>query len=82
VWDTLSRDLRAVWEKMRQVLWPKYLLGGMLVRGGGGIAGEAERGEYSGVNVGTVRDVLGRWPDADTVLQSNMSEGMRDWDLW
>lgn len=54
----------------------------MLVRGGGGIAGEAERGEYSGVNVGTVRDVLGRWPDADTVLQSNMSEGMRDWDLW
>jgi hypothetical protein len=26
VWETLSRDLVAVWEKMRQVLWPKYLL--------------------------------------------------------
>src|SRR5579862_2665188 len=35
VWATLSRDLLAVWEKMRQVLWPKYLLGGMLQRGGG-----------------------------------------------
>jgi hypothetical protein len=30
VWETLSRDLVAVWEKMRQVLWPKYLLGGMM----------------------------------------------------
>jgi hypothetical protein len=75
VWDTLSRDLKAVWEKMRQVLWPKYLLGGMLVRSGGGIAGSVERGEG-------VREMLGRWPDADTVLQGSMSEGLRDWDLW
>jgi len=82
VWDTLSRDLKAVWEKMRQVLWPKYLLGGMLMRGGGGIAGDAERGEHSGVNVGAVRDILGRWPDADSVLQGSMSDGLRDWDLW
>jgi hypothetical protein len=79
VWETLSRDLGAVWEKMRQVLWPKYLLGGLLMRGGGGIAGEAERGERG---TGTGGGVLGRWPDADTVLQGSMSEGLRDWDLW
>lgn len=62
---------------MRQVLWPKYLLGGMLLRGGGGIGGDAERGE-----AGALRGVLGRWPDADDVLQGSMSEGLRDWDLW
>ncbi|KKK22357.1 hypothetical protein P175DRAFT_0502877 [Aspergillus ochraceoroseus IBT 24754] len=80
VWQTLSRDLLAVWEKMRQVLWPKYLIGGMLQRRGGGI-GAAERGEASGFGSG-VRDILGRWPDADVVLQGGMSEGLRDWDLW
>ncbi|KAL4979907.1 hypothetical protein BDW66DRAFT_83776 [Aspergillus desertorum] len=80
VWQTLSRDLLAVWEKMRQVLYPKYLVGGMLQRGGGGI-GAAERGEASGFG-GGVRNLLGRWPDADIVLQGGMSEGLRDWDLW
>jgi hypothetical protein len=77
VWETLSRDLKAVWAKVRLVLWPKYLLGGILMRGGGGIAGEVERGEG-----GVARNLLGRWPDAETVLQSSMSEGLRDWDLW
>ncbi|EQL36393.1 Yip1 domain-containing protein [Blastomyces gilchristii SLH14081] len=83
VWATLSRDLLAVWEKMRQVLWPKYLLGGMLARGGG--MGAAERGEASGFGNGLgggVRGLVGRWPDADVVLQGGMSEGLRDWDLW
>jgi hypothetical protein len=80
VWQTLSRDLLAVWEKMRQVLYPKYLVGGILSRGGGGI-GAAERGEATGFG-GGVRNVLGRWPDADVVLQGGMSEGLRDWDLW
>ena len=84
VWETLSRDLLAVWEKMRQVLWPKYLLGGMLQRGGGGIAGTAERGEMTGFGNGLsgLRNLAGRWPDADVVLQGGMSEGLRDWDLW
>jgi protein YIPF6 len=77
VWETLSRDLKAVWEKIRLVLWPRYLLGGMLTRRGEGIGGEAERGEAS-----ATRGLLGRWPDADDVLQANMSEGLRDWDLW
>jgi hypothetical protein len=83
VWDTLSRDLLAVWEKMRQVLWPKYLLGGLLQGRGGGI-GAAERGEAStagGFGNG-LRELVGRWPDADVVLQAGMSEGLRDWDLW
>lgn len=80
VWATLSRDLLAVWEKMRQVLWPKYLLGGMLQRGGG--IGAAERGEGGGSGAGGLRGLVGRWPDADVVLQGGMSEGLRDWDLW
>ncbi|KAK0324188.1 hypothetical protein LTR82_004625 [Friedmanniomyces endolithicus] len=53
VWETLRRDLLAVWEKMRQVLWPKYLLGGMLGRGGG--IGGAERGK------GGMREGLRDW---------------------
>lgn len=81
VWATLSRDLVAVWEKMRQVLWPKYLLGGMMQRGGGGIGGAAERGEASGFGR-NLRGIVGRWPDADVVLQGGMSDGLRDWDLW
>ncbi|CAI6337570.1 unnamed protein product [Periconia digitata] len=79
VWETLSRDLLAIWEKMQQVLYPKYLLGGMM-RDGGGI-GAAERGEAEGLG-GGLRNLAGRWPDADVILQSGMSEGLRDWDLW
>jgi len=79
VWDTLSRDLLAVWEKMRQVLWPKYLLGGLLQRGGG--IGGAERGEGNSLR-GGMMGLAGRWPDAEVVLQGGMSEGLRDWDLW
>ena len=80
VWDTLSRDLLAIWEKMRQVLYPKYLLGGLLQRGGG--MGGAERAEGDSLGGGGLNGLVGRWPDADTVLQSGMSEGLRDWDLW
>ncbi|KAF3899501.1 hypothetical protein GTR04_0796 [Trichophyton interdigitale] len=85
VWDTLSRDLLAVWEKMRQVLWPQYLLGGMMMRGGGGSGGSAERGEATGFgseSIGALRGLVSRLPDADVVLQGGMSEGLRNWDLW
>lgn len=78
VWDTLRRDLLAVWEKMRQVLWPKYLLGGMMMRG----EGMGEGGEGGEGTLGQIRGLVGRWPDADAVLQGGMSEGLRDWDLW
>ena len=47
---------------------------------GGGI-GAAERGEADGVG-GRLRNIAGRWPDADVILQGGMSEGLRDWDLW
>lgn len=50
-------------------------------RGGGGIGGAAERGEASGFGQ-NLRGLVGRWPDADVVLQGGMSDGLRDWDLW
>jgi hypothetical protein len=74
VWETVSRDLLAIWEKTRQVLWPKYLFGGLLQRGGG-IGGQDREGTGGFLGVG-------RWPDTDIILQSGMSEGLRDWDLW
>lgn len=77
VWDTVSRDLFAVWEKMKQVLWPKYLLGGMLQRAGTGTADVENQGFGR-----DLRGLVGRWPDADGILQGAMSEGLRDWDLW
>lgn len=77
VWDTVSRDLFAVWEKMKQVLWPKYLLGGILQRSGSGTADVESQGFGR-----DIRGLVGRWPDADGILQGAMSDGLRDWDLW
>jgi hypothetical protein len=63
---------------MKQVLWPKYLLGGVLNR--------AEGGDVESQGFGRdLRGLVGRWPamvDADGILQGGMSEGLRDWDLW
>ncbi|KAK5047261.1 hypothetical protein LTR84_006783 [Exophiala bonariae] len=77
VWATVSRDLWAVWEKMMQVLWPKYLLGGLLQRQGAG-TGDVESQGFGH----DIRGLVGRWPDADGILQGGMSDGLRDWDLW
>lgn len=49
--------------------------------------GGAERGEGDSLaggvpTMGQLRGIVGRWPDADAVLQGGMSEGLRDWDLW
>lgn len=77
VWETVSRDLFAVWEKMKQVLWPKYLLGGVMQRTGTGTADVENQGFGR-----DIRGLVGRWPDTDGILQGAMSEGLRDWDLW
>ncbi|KAI2638194.1 Yip1 domain-containing protein [Xylaria nigripes] len=86
VWETVRRDLLAVWSKMREVLYPRYLFGGsMLESGGGGL-----RGAYAnlrGAGLSGAREELqslaGRVMDPETLLsQNNMTPGLRDWDLW
>lgn len=51
----------------------------MLQREGG--IGGLERGEGGGLAEG-IRGIAGRLPDADALLQGNMSDGLRNWDLW
>ncbi|KAK4193559.1 hypothetical protein QBC35DRAFT_479554 [Podospora australis] len=85
VWDTLRRDLLAVWSKLREVLYPKYLFGGTMFDNSDGI-----RGAYSnlrGAGLAQAREELaglaGRVMDAESLLSGNhMSPGLRDWDLW
>ncbi|KAK2630506.1 hypothetical protein QTJ16_001326 [Diplocarpon rosae] len=85
VWDTLRRDLLAVWSKMREVLYPKYLFGGSMLEGTTSIRGAYDN--LRGAGISGARDEImglaGRAIDAETLLaQGNMSEGLRDWDLW
>jgi hypothetical protein len=85
VWDTLRRDLVAVWSKMREVLYPKYLFGGSMIDNT-----TSFRGAYEGLRSGgftgardEVRNLVGRAVDTENLLaQGNMSPGLRDWDLW
>ncbi|RDW58072.1 putative protein YIP4 [Coleophoma cylindrospora] len=85
VWETLRRDLLAVWSKMREVLYPKYLFGGSMLDGTTSLRGAFEN--LRGAGISGAREELvgmaGRAMDADHLLsQGNMSEGLRDWDLW
>jgi protein YIPF6 len=85
VWETLRRDILAVWSKMREVLYPKYIFGGSMIDNTTSL-----RGAYEGIRTAgftgardEVRNLAGRAIDADNLLsQSNMSPGLRDWDLW
>ena len=84
VWETLRRDLLAVWAKLREVLYPKYLLGGTMFDSESGF-----RGAYSNIRgagiTGTREELTGlasRVMDPEALLQSNMNPGLRDWDLW
>ncbi len=96
MWETLRRDLLAVWSKMREVLYPRYLFGGsMLFESGGegssgGGGGGGLRGAYSnlrGAGLSGARDELaglaGRVMDPESLLSgNNMTPGLRNWDMW
>ena len=84
VWETLRRDLLAVWAKLREVLYPRYLLGGTMFDAEGGIRGAYTNIRGAGIS-GTREELTGlanRVMDAEALLQSNMTPGLRDWDLW
>lgn len=84
VWDTLRRDLLAVWAKLREVLYPKYLLGGTMFDSDTGFRGAYSNIRGAGIS-GTREELTGlasRMMDAEALLQSNMTPGLRDWDLW
>lgn len=77
IWDTLSRDLWAIWYKMREVLYPKYLFGGSMPT--------SLRSTYDSIRSTNRQELMGlagRAVDADALLEGGMSEGLRDWDLW
>jgi hypothetical protein len=70
---------------MREVLYPKYLFGGSMLEGTTSLRGAYEN--IRGAGISGARDELvglaGRALDPDALLaQGNMSEGLRDWDLW
>ncbi|KAK2067713.1 hypothetical protein P8C59_001426 [Phyllachora maydis] len=86
VWATLRRDLLAVWSKLREVLWPRYLFGGTMFESAEGL-----RGAYAnlrGAGLAGARDELvglaGRVVDPEALLGpgNTMSPDLRDWDLW
>ena len=83
VWDTLKRDLLAVGEKMRQVLYPKFLLGGRM-SSSTSTEDDQREGLMGGAQgaMGHIRGLVSNLPDTDAVLQGGMTEGVRDWDLW
>ena len=76
---------------MREVLYPRYLFGGtMFDSAEGGSVGGGLRGVYAnlrGAGLSGAREELaglaGRVMDPEALLnQSNMSPGLRDWDMW
>lgn len=85
VWDTLRRDLLAVWSKMREVLYPRYLFGGTMFESSEGIRGAYANMRSAGIS-GTREELAGlagRVMDPENLLnQSNMTPGLSDWDLW
>lgn len=81
VWDTLRRDLVGVWDKMREVLWPRHLFSGTALESADGF-----RGAYANLRTGGaggLRDLAGRVMDTEALLEGgNVPPGIRDWDLW
>ena len=84
VWETVRRDLYAVWAKLREVLYPRYMLGGTMFDSAGGFRGAYSNIRGAGLS-GTREELTGlanRMMDAEALLQSSLSPGLRDWDLW
>jgi len=85
VWETLRRDLLAVWGKMREVLYPRYLFGGTMFESGDGLRGAYANLRSAGL-AGTREELAGlagRVLDPEALLSGNhMTAGLRDWDLW
>lgn len=73
-----------MWSKMREVLWPRYLLGGTMFESSEGIRGAYAN--FRGAGLSGAREELaglaGRVMDTEALLQNNMTPGLRDWDLW
>jgi protein YIPF6 len=70
---------------MREVLYPKYLFGGSMLDNATSLRGAYEGLRTAGLTGARdeVRNLAGRVMDTENLLsQSNMSSGMRDWDLW
>lgn len=85
MWDTLRRDLLAVWSKMREVLWPRYLLGGTMFESAEGLRGVYANLRGAGIQGGReeLAGLAGRVLDPEALLNQNtMTPGLRDWDLW
>lgn len=84
MWETVRRDLLAVWAKLREVLYPRYMLGGTMFDSEGGLRGAYSNIRGAGLSV-TREELTGlanRMMDAEALLQSSLSPGLRDWDLW
>ncbi|KAK4655628.1 hypothetical protein QC762_304060 [Podospora pseudocomata] len=74
---TLLRDLSAIWSKLKEVLYPKYLFGGSM----------SSISDVRNLRLAQAREEIvglaSRAMDADSLLSNNhMSSGLRDWDLW
>ncbi|KAK4204091.1 hypothetical protein QBC40DRAFT_273359 [Triangularia verruculosa] len=74
---TLLRDLSAIWSKLKEVLYPKYLFGGTMT----------SVSDIRNLRLAQAREEIvglaSRAMDADSLLSNNhMSSGLRDWDLW
>ncbi|KAL1879426.1 hypothetical protein VTK73DRAFT_6958 [Phialemonium thermophilum] len=83
VWDTLRRDLLAVWGKMREVLYPRHLLAGTSFEAAGGLRGYYNHLRSSGAAREELAGLAGRVIDTEALLNGNHAgSGLRDWDLW
>ncbi|KAJ2982072.1 hypothetical protein NQ176_g1626 [Zarea fungicola] len=80
VWETVRRDLLAVWAKLREVLYPRYLLGGTMFDGEGGLRGAYSNIRGAGLS-GTREELTGlasRVMDPEALLGSSLSPARQE----